>query len=149
MDYLLDTNVLVRMANIADPQFAVATWACSELHRGGDAVHITAQNLIEFRAVATRPKSSNGLDMTPTEAESLIATYKSRFAFLVETPQIFPAWTAIVENLGVVGKQVHDARLVAVCHVHAVTHLLTFNVNHFQRLTAYGPRVIVVDPATI
>jgi len=49
----------------------------------------------------------------------------------------------------VVGKQVHDARLVAVCHVHAVTHLLTFNVAHFRRLTAFGPAVAVVDPATV
>jgi hypothetical protein len=68
---------------------------------------------------------------------------------LVETPDIFPAWKAIVMALGVIGKQVHDARLVAVCHVYAVTNLLTFNVRHFVRLSGFGPGVVVVDPATV
>jgi hypothetical protein len=54
-----------------------------------------------------------------------------------------------VSALGVVGKQVHDARLVAVCHVHAVTHVLTFNVAHFARLAGFGPGVVVVDPASV
>ena len=68
---------------------------------------------------------------------------------LGETPDIFPAWKAIVMALGVIGKQVHDARLVAICHVHAVTHLLTFNVSHFVRMAGCGPGIVVVDPATI
>jgi len=68
---------------------------------------------------------------------------------LVETSDIYPAWKSIVDGLGVIGKQVHDARLVAVCHVHAVTHLLTFNVSHFVRIAACRPGVVVVDPATV
>lgn len=32
------------------------------------------------------------------------------------------------------------------CHVHAVTHLLTFNVAHITRLAAFGPGVTIVDP---
>ena len=51
--------------------------------------------------------------------------------------------------LAVVGKQVHDARLVAVCHVHRVTHLLTFNVSHFSRPASFGPGVVVVDPVSV
>jgi hypothetical protein len=71
------------------------------------------------------------------------------FPLLAETPDIYPAWKALVGALGVIGKQVHDARLVAVCHVHAVTHLLTFNVGHFTRLAGFGPGVAVVDPASV
>jgi hypothetical protein len=44
---------------------------------------------------------------------------------------------------------VHDARLVAVCQIHGVSHLLTFNVGHFTRLAASGPGVVAVDPATV
>ena len=40
-------------------------------------------------------------------------------------------------------------RLVAVCHVHAVTHLLTFNVTDFIRMAGFGPGVVVVDPAKV
>lgn len=48
-----------------------------------------------------------------------------------------------------VGKQVHDARLVAVCHVHGVSHVLTFNLGHFARLGAAPPGVAVLDPASV
>jgi len=39
----------------------------------------------------------------------------------------------------VIGKQVHDARLIAVCHVHAVMHLLMFNIPHLQRMAGFVP----------
>jgi len=68
---------------------------------------------------------------------------------LDDTPDIYPAWQAHVGALGVVGKQVHDARLVAVCHARGVSHLLTFNVAHFARLAGFGPGVVVVDPASV
>jgi hypothetical protein len=74
---------------------------------------------------------------------------EATFPLLAETPDIYPAWKAIVTAVGVIGKQVHDARLVAVCHVHAVTRLLTFNVSHFVRIAACRPGVVVVDPATV
>jgi len=55
----------------------------------------------------------------------------------------------ILTALGVIGKQVHDARLVAVCHVHKVTHLLTFNISHFVRMAGFAPGVVVVDPVGV
>ena len=83
------------------------------------------------------------------EAEAKSAVFEATFPLLPETPDIYPAWKALVQALGVIGKQVHDERLVAVCHVQAVTHLLTFNVAHFVRLAAFGPGVVVVDPANV
>lgn len=50
---------------------------------------------------------------------------------------------------GVIGKQVHDARLVAICHVYGITHVLTFNVQHFARFSPYGPGLTVVDPRSV
>ena len=75
--------------------------------------------------------------------------FEAAFPLLPETPDIYPAWKALVVALGVVGKQVHDARLVAACHVHAVTHLLTFNVAHFARMAGFGPGIVVLDPTTV
>ena len=68
---------------------------------------------------------------------------------LPETPGIYPAWKALVGALAINGKQVHDARLVAVCHVHAMTLLLTFNASHFVRMASFGPGLVVVDLATV
>ena len=119
-----------------------------ELHQR-KVLHITPQVLIEFRNAATRPKSANGAGLSVVDAEGHAATFEAKFALLAETPDIFAAWKALVGALAIIGKQVHDARIVAVCHVHAVTHLLTFNVAHFGRMAAFQPGVVVVDPATV
>jgi predicted nucleic acid-binding protein len=149
MGYLLDTSVLGRLANVVDARHAVAARAVLELHRRGDTLHLTPQVLVEFRNVATRPVVVNGLGLSAVDAEALAATFEARFPLVAETPAVYPAWKALVGALGVVGKQVHDARLVAVCHVHGLTHLLTFNTAHFVRMAGYGPGVVVVDPASV
>jgi predicted nucleic acid-binding protein len=149
MAVLIDTSVLGRLANRADVAHAVAARAIAELHRRGEILHVTAQNLIEFHNFATRPVSANGLGLTVSAAGGLGATFEAAFPLLSETPSIYPAWKAIVGALGIIGKQVHDARLVAICHVHGVTHLLTFNLTHFARMAGFGPGVVVVDPASV
>lgn len=149
MAYLLDTSILSRLANTADTLFPVASRAVVELHRRGEVLHVTPQNLIEFRGVATRPLAQNGLGLATVEAEAKATTFEVAFPLLPDTPDIFPAWKALSIALGVTGKQVHDARLVAVCHVHRVTHLLTFNLTHFVRLSGFGPGVVIVDPALV
>ena len=147
MAILVDTSVLGRLANRADASHPLAVAAVAELHRRGEVLHVTPQNLIEFRNFATRPVAVNGLGLAASVAEGLGATFEAAFPLLNETPAIYPAWKALVGALGLVGKQVHDARLVAVCHVHAVTHLLTFNVPHFVRMAGFGPGIVVMDPA--
>lgn len=149
MSVLLDTNILGRLANLTDPDHVVAENVVKELHREGEVLYITPQNLIEFRSFATRPLSSNGLGMSASKVEAVTADFESEYPLLPDTPDVFPAWKAIVLSLGVNGKQVHDARLIAVCQVHQVSHLLTFNVAHFTRLAAAAPPLAVLDPRTI
>jgi predicted nucleic acid-binding protein len=145
--YLLDTTILVRLANASDAQHADAVGAVLEMHRHGELLHVTPQVLIEFRNVATRPAAANGLGLSTADAEAQAATLEARFPLLPDTPDIYPAWKALVSALAITGKQVHDARLVAACHAHEITHLLTFNVSHFVRMAAFGPGLVVVDPA--
>jgi len=149
MAYLLDTNILARLANAGDAKYPVAALAVTELHRRGEVLHVTPQNLIEFRALATRPVAVNGLGLTAVDTEAKVTDFEAEFPQLPDTQGIYPAWKILVETLGVIGKQVHDARLVAVCHVHGVTHLLTFNVAHFTRLAGFVPGLTVVDPAAV
>ena len=149
MAFLLDTSILIRLANFADAMYPVAARAIAELHRRGEVLQITTQNLVEFRNVATRSAAINGLGLTAAVAESRAAGFEATFPLLLETPDIFPAWKNLAMSLGVIGKRVHDARLVAVCHVHGVSHLLTFNVAHFAPLAAIAPGVVITDPATV
>ena len=149
MAYLIDTSILGRLANLSDAKHAVAVHAVLELHRRGELLHITPQVMVEFRNFATLPVAVNGLGLSAVDTGALAATFETRFPLLSETLDIFPEWKALVSALGVIGKQVHDARLVAVCHVHAVTHVLTFNVSHFVRLAGFGSGVVAVDPASV
>jgi predicted nucleic acid-binding protein len=149
MSYLLDTSVLGRLANVADVSYPDAVRAVLQLNLGGETLHLTAQNLIEFRNFATRPVAHNGLGLTPFQVEAKAALFESTYPLLPEVPAIFPTWKTLVQALAVTGKQVHDVRLVAVCHVYQVTHLLTFNTAHFVRFASFGPGVVVVDPTTV
>ena len=149
MAHLVDTSILARLANTADALHAVAARAVLELHQRGEVLHLTAQNLVEFRNLATRPKAVNGLGLSAVDAAAKAVVFEATFPLLAETPDIYPAWKALVGALGVIGKRVHDARLVAVCHVHAVTHRLTFNVAHFAGLARFGPGIVVVNPRTV
>lgn len=150
MAVLVDTSVLGRLADIQHPDRALAQQVVVKLHARGEVLHITPQNLIEFRNFATRPvKPGNGLGLSAVAASQLMTQYETDFQMLDETPAVYPVWRAIVDGLGIIGKTVHDARLVAVCHVHGVTQILTFNVNHFTTLAKFGPVIVVLDPRAI
>lgn len=149
MAYLLDTSILARLANSSDTQHAIAVQAVTKLRLADESLHISPQNLVEFRNVATRPIANNGLGLNCAEAERLAGLYESVFPLLAETPDIYPVWKTPVHDHAVIGKQVHDARLVAICHVRGVSHILTFNVGHFGRFAATPPGLAIVDPKTV
>ena len=149
MAYLIDTSVLARLVNAADGQHLTAVRAVLELHRRGEVLHLTPQILVEFRSVATRPTNMNGLGLTGLDAQAAASGFEASFPLLEETPAIYPTWKALVERLNVMGKQVHDARLIAVCHVHGIQQLLTFNTAHLTRLASFEPVLNVVDPKSV
>ena len=149
MSYLVETPLLLRLANPSDPQYVMAESALSRLEGRGEVLHIAPQNLIEFRNGATRPKEVNGLGLPPSVADMQADAFERKFLLLPETPDIYPAWKALVRAAGVTGKQVHDARLIAICQVYGITHILTFNVRHFARMAAFVPGLVIVDPASI
>jgi predicted nucleic acid-binding protein len=133
MAILADTNVLLRSLYPNHPHYYAAEKALATLRLRGEDLCIAPQNLIEFWAVATRPRDDNGLGMSSARAASEIATIRRFFRLLPATPDVLDTWRRIVINLGVSGKQTHDAHLVAVMHVYSVTDILTFNIGHFRR----------------
>ena len=142
MAYLLDTNVAWRRVQKTNPHHADVKSAIDALVLAGEQIYITAQNLIEFRSVATRPESANGLGLTAAVASVKAQEMETLFALLPEMPTIYPQWRSLVNQYAVIGKQVHDARLVAVMLVHGVTHLLTLNPTDFRRFS----EISVVEP---
>ena len=133
MRVLLDNNLLVRQLKPADPDHPIAQQAVAQLRASGNELVLVPQNLYEFWSVATRPADKNEYGLTPTAAASELASLRGLFTILGDTPAILPEWEHLVVTHAVIGKNAHDARLVAAMIVHGVTHLLTFNDGDFRR----------------
>jgi len=117
--------------------------ALDKLRQDGETLCIVPQNLIEFWAVATRPRASNGLGMTFDEAMNELSSLKNLFVLLLDEPGLFSEWERLISLHLTMGKQVHDARIVAAMNIHGVKNLLTFNLDDFKRysdITAIDPR---------
>jgi predicted nucleic acid-binding protein len=143
--YLLDTNVLLRIANAADAQHHLATAATLQIISNGDDVFLTPQTLVEFWSVATRPVANNGLDWEPSRVEQQIQTFLRRFRLVEDIAAIFDSWRGLVAAHAVRGKRVHDARLVAVMQTYQLSPILTFNVVDFARY----PNITAVNPTSV
>ena len=69
MDVLVDTNLLLRIADRPDPQRPVAGTALRTMRSRGDRLLLVPQVAAEFWAVATRPVKVRGLAFSPTLAD--------------------------------------------------------------------------------
>lgn len=145
MKCLVDTNILLRLVQKNSPMHLDTQRAILKLKKQGEFLCIIPQNIIEFWAVATRPLDKNGLGLSITQAEEESEKLKKIFILELDTPQIFTEWESLVIKYQVMGKQVHDARLVAAMVAHNITHLLTFNVDDFKRFLD----IVVVDPRSV
>jgi predicted nucleic acid-binding protein len=142
--YLVDTNVLLRAASKTAGQHSGVVHAISRLIERGEELFITPQILIEFWSVATRPADVNGFGWSAELVRGEIHRLLDQFPLLPDTPAVFEEWLRLVSSRGVTGKQVHDARLVAVMNTHRVGHLLTFNIGDFK-----GYDVTIISPDEI
>jgi predicted nucleic acid-binding protein len=75
----------------------------------------------------------NGLGLSPEEADLELTQLEGLFRLLPDVSSIYPIWRRLVVAARVSGRQVHDARLVAVMLAHGISHLLTFNTSDFTR----------------
>jgi predicted nucleic acid-binding protein len=111
----------------------------------GHNVCIVPQNLYEFWVVYTRPIGANGLGKSLVEATTELTNLKKLFTLLEDTPALLPAWEQVIMVNAVLGRNAHDARLVAAMNLHGITRLLTFNDADFQRFTG----ITVLTPAAV
>lgn len=113
MEYLVDTNILLRLVQRTDPLNLVIRNAVSKLKSDGNIMLITPQNCAEFWNVATRPATKNGFGLTPKDADRQLRLIERIFPLLSDIPTVYPEWRRLVVKFGVSGVQVYDARLAA------------------------------------
>ena len=140
MTVLLDSNILARLAQSTHSMHATARAAVASLQRSGQTLRTVPQNIYEFRVVSTRPVTANGLGMSASEASVELARLQVLFPVLLDNPSLFVEWRNLVTMHNVLGKNAHDARLVASMTIHGISNLLTFNVEPLQPLPGHhGP----------
>lgn len=145
MSVLVDTNVLLRLAQPNHRQYRAATDSVARARLAGEALYVTPQNIAEFWAAATRPVgAANGLGLTTAAVAAEIGTIERLFQLAADDPATYSTWKGLVVTHRVLGTQVYDARLFAAMLVHGISHILTFNVADFSRY-----RVAVLHPAAL
>jgi predicted nucleic acid-binding protein len=142
---LVDTNILLRMTRRSDPQHQLVDTALAQLAGQGTILHYTHQNISELWNAMTRPLARNGFGLTVVEADREVRVVEAGMSFLPDNAAVYREWRRIVLELGVLGVQVHDARLAAAMYVHRVSHILTLNVTDFNRFSS----ITVVHPGAL
>jgi predicted nucleic acid-binding protein len=150
VSHLIDTNILSRVIVVKDALSPMAEAAIDALQGRGEHLVVAPQNLMEFWAVATRPRQLNGLGLARESVVKEIERFESMFAILDESPAVYRRWRQLVEAHAVSGKQVFDAHVAAIMIESGVERILTFNVDDFRRypgITAVSPHEFTAPPA--
>jgi predicted nucleic acid-binding protein len=109
---LVDTNVLLRQFEPEHAHHRSAVDSVTRLLLIGEPVHVTAQNIAEFWAAATRSLAQNGLGLAIAVVAAALDQIERVFALLPDEPAIHAVWKWLVTTHGVIGSRVYDARLV-------------------------------------
>lgn len=135
MRVLVDTNILLRLAQPETEAAGFALDALDLLGKGGFRGCVVPQVIYEYWVVATRPLEQNGLDHRLSHVNRDLDRIQGMFLFLRDERAVFEHWHNLVSQHEVRGKNAHDARLVAAMHRHGVEHILTNNDRDFRRFT--------------
>ncbi len=116
--YLLDTNVVLRLANADDVQHELVAEAVSRILAQEQECCLVSQVVVEFWVVSTRPVEVNGLGWSAPYTEERVAQLLNRFPLLEDRPEIFTTWQQLVATNNIVGKRAHDARIAVAMLTH-------------------------------
>lgn len=88
MSYLVDTNVLLRLRDSADPRYHECVSAVDLLRGQSERLFVCAQILAEFWVVLTRPCDVNGCGLVFDDTVTAIGKVRAAFRCLAEPPDI-------------------------------------------------------------
>ena len=144
MDILADTGILLRFMEPNDPLCLLVQDAVKVLRGRGDRIVFALQNAAEFWNVSTRPVTARGgMGLSIAETDRRLTVIETTFPTLHDLKLTFGIWRKLIVAHSVKGKQVHDARLVALMKTNGIAHILTLNGGDFTRY----PGIVAIDPA--
>ncbi len=146
MKVLLDTNVILRCTNPSAPEHVAVVESIRGLISRGDTCCVCTQSIAELWAVLTRPIVANGYGLEPDDTRARVDTIFSTFTLLPDSPSLFAAWLDLCSSHQVRGRQVFDARIVAMMSTAGITRIVTLNPTDFTR---YSMIEVIVPRMTL
>ncbi len=132
----MDTNVLIYAYTKQAPLHESALDTIQRLWGAGTELWISRQIVREFLATFTRPQTF----AQPHPMETVIARvrfFQTQFHVADEDHTVTEKLLALLAEVPVGGRQVHDANVVATMQAYNIEHLLTHNVTDFACFADY------------
>jgi len=143
---LVDTNVLLSATVPLRSLHRAALAVFNDWPNQGIILATSAQVFREYLVVATRPVEANGLGFGSEDALGNVAAFQGRIRLLQDNEQTWDRLRFLVSSYRCLGKQIHDANLVATALASGVTRLVTANGGDFSR---FSPEMEIIDLATL
>ena len=86
-----------------------------------------------------------GYGLSIAETNRRLTIIEAVFTILPNRPMLTTNGASSVTAHAVQGKQVHDARLVALMQTRGITHILTLNASDFTRY----PGIVAISPTSL
>jgi predicted nucleic acid-binding protein len=118
MHFLVDTGVLLRLFVAEDRRYELIREMVVTLRVRGHELVTGLQNVAEFWNVCTRPATARGGYGVPVDEAARRVRILDHFVRVIrETDETYPEWKRLTAQYGVMGVQVHDARLAALMRI--------------------------------
>lgn len=140
----VDTNLLIYAHRVESPWHKDTAQAITQLSEGNDPWAILWPCVHEFFSIVTHPR----IFKPPTPIELALAQLEAwlespSIILLSESPGYWPVLKKVLLEGMIVGPKVHDARIAALCQLHGVSEIWTFDrdFSRFPGLSARNPLV--------
>ena len=134
---MLDTNVLLAATDEGRAEHHDALTIINDWAAGHTDLCTSGQILREYLSVATRPAEKNGLGLNLPDALGNVRAIRERTTLLTEDSKVADRLLGLLGDVQCLGKQVHDANLVATMLVHGIGTVVTMNLEDFTRFERY------------
>ena len=89
MNYLIDTNILLRLVQVLSLHHKEAKNPVDKLLKQGVTLFVTLQNISEFWNVCTRPADKNGLGFAIAQTDFELSKIEQIFDLLPDTEEVY------------------------------------------------------------
>jgi predicted nucleic acid-binding protein len=141
----LDTNVLVYLCIQTAPFYTVTRAVLDQARQNKFELWISRQVMREYLATVTRSQSF----MAPLPIAAALGDvnrFLAAFHIAEDGPTVTPELVSLLGSVPCLGKQIHDANIVATMMAHGIPNILTNNIADFSRFAAFI-NVIPLIPA--